>query len=503
MADTTPRLNNSASPSLSEYAPISWMAATALFVAGAFAAVLLALVLIAFTANKPLIEIWLFVFPVLGLVLAFAARRHILNSEGTRTGLRFANWAWWICIVAGLCYAAYIGATEYTIHTDTEKQFVAWADNLKKIEAGKPNDPALASAFYQTLPPPQRAFSATNTTAMQDRFGPDFTTFRQNKLLMMILRNQGQSELVPQGLKQWEQSPGKIVCSLAATLKTPEGEFPMIIPMEATVEKGKREWQIKGFDGYVQDSPGTKRTPYGWLVEWLDYTGKMTVDQFLKTAAAPTLANGTVIFLPDAILAQPLAYEMFHTGSVPKTVDSRIVVTAVDRMMLTGGLGLFWPTSPAYIKGMQGEFFVQTPLPDGKMNPDANAKEDFQYCWTNIAFEKITPAGRTFQNTTDKNAMIRFFPDRVEIHIPIELKTQKADPKNSGALGRMVLTLDDKSVLAELNEARELGLKGTRSENLPPELQKKPSAWKVARIESNLRVLRMSPIQTAGAPGGE
>ena len=174
MADTTPRLNSTPVDPQSDYAPVSWMAITALAVAGIFASLLLSLVLTAFRSNKPLIEIWLFIFPVLGIVVAFAARRHILNSEGTRTGLKLAAWAWWICVVSGLSYAAYFWATEYTVQSDTERQFSAWAENVKKIDPATPNDPALAAAFYQTLPPSQRvAFSASNTTIMQDRFGPD------------------------------------------------------------------------------------------------------------------------------------------------------------------------------------------------------------------------------------------------------------------------------------------------------------------------------------------
>ena len=494
MADTTPRLYSSPADPRAEYAPVSWMAATALFVAVSFTLILLVLVRYAFLSNEPLIASWLFIFPILGLVMAFAGRRHIRNSEGTRTGLTLATTAWWICVVTGLAYGAYVLATEYTVQADTEKQFGAWAENLKKIEPQTANDPALASAFYQTLPPSQRvAFSATNTTAMQDRFGQDFVTFRQNKLSMIIQRNPGQCELVPQRLKQWQQSPGKIECALAAILRCPEGEFAMVIPMEATIDKGKRDWQIKSFDGYVQDAPGTKRTPYGWNVEWLDYTGKAAADNFLKVAGS----------FPDAILAQPVAFEIYHTGSIAPLDGSRIIATASDRAMLTGVLGLIWPTSPAYAQALVGGFFVQTPLPDGKMTPDANAKEDFAFCWSNIAYDKITMAGRTLSASTDKNCSMRFYPDRVELAVPIELKTIKSDPKNSAALGRMILTLDDKTILAELATTRDEGLKGARTGDIPAELQKKTCPWKVTRIESNLKVIRAAPPAGAGGQGGQ
>ena len=502
MADTTPRLNTTPLDPQTDYSPLSWMAATSFSVAVLFAMLLLSLGYFAFRESKPLIEPWLFVFPILGVVLAFAARRHIVNSENTRTGLEWATRAWWICIVGGLCYAAYLGATEYTIRADTEKQFVSWADNLIKVDPATPNDLAMSSAFYQTIPPKQRSgvFSPSSTTVMQERFAQDFVTFRQNKLLMMILRNPGQCELKPQGLKQWQQVPGRIECALAATLSCPEGEFNLIVPMIATVESGKREWQVATFDGYVQDAQGAKRTPYGWMVEWLDKTSQSTVDQFLQAASARTNVDGIPMMIPDALLAQPVAYEVFTKGKISKETGERIVVTAYERAKITGALGLFWPTSPEYAKGLQKDFFVQVPLPDGKMMADAT-REDLLFCWTNVAFDKITMSGRTLSNSPDKNSMIRFFPDRVEISVPIELKLLKSDPKNSAALGRMVLTLDDPVILAKLTEAREVGLKAGQSMNFPDDLPR-ACPWKVTRIESNLKIVRTGPPPGGGPPGG-
>jgi len=501
MADSTPRLYSNPVDPQTDYAPLSWMAASSLAFAGLFALFLVSLSFIAFSQSKPLVEFWLFGFPIAGIVLAFAARRHIQNSEGTRTGLQLATVSWWICVVGGLCYAAYLGATEYTIRSDSKKQFSTWADNLQKIQPATANDPALAAAFYQTLPPEQRgAFTPNNTTAMQDRFNFEFTTFRQNKLLMMLLRNPGQCELEPQGLKQWQQTPGKIECAMAATLKCPEGEFPMLIPMEATVKGGKREWQIKSFDGYVQDGASAKRTNYGWMVEWLDATAKGTAEQFVQSAGAPMNMEGFPRPIPEGILSQPLAYETYVAGKLPKGLGERIAMTTHERMKVTGALGFFWPTSPEYAKGLQSDFFVHTPLPDGKMAPETS-REDFYFCWNNVAFEKITQAGRNLANSTDKNSLILFYDDRVEVYVAIELKVLKSVPKNSAALGRIVLTLDNKDLLAKLNGARAEGAKSGNWSATPTDL---PAScpWKVTRIESNLKVIASPGGQGGGGPGG-
>ena len=497
MADTTPRLTSTPVDPRSDYSPLSWMAAAAFGVALVFALSMLFLGYFAFRESKPLIEPWLFAFPVFGIVLAFAARRHIRNSEQTRSGLEWATRAWWICIVGGLSYAAYLWATEYTIRSETEKQFLVWGENLKNADLAAANDPALSAAFYQTLPPNQRvAFTASHTTVMQDRFGPDFTTFRQNNLLTMVQRNPGRCELIPQGLRQWQQLPGKIECALAATLKTPEGEFPIILPMEATVEKGKREWQIKAFDGFVQDMPGMRRTPYGWLVQWLDESAKETAQQFLRSAAHIVYIDGVPVPLPD------VAFDAYCAHSLPKPTAAALVGSAFGRVEILGALGLVWPVSPAYARALKpdGGFFVRTSLPDGKLAPEGDFG-DFLACWYNISNGSITPAGRILSNSTERHTRIRFYDDRVEIAVPIELKVPRSDPKNSAALGRLVLTLDDREILAELSAARELGLKGEATA-VPKELPKAfqhGTSWKVSRIESNLKVIR-APQET-GPPG--
>ena len=112
------------------YVPVSWMAVAAFTVASLFVAVLLALGVSAFLAKKPLIQDELLALPAVGIVLSFAARRVIRNSEGTRTGERLANSAWWICVIAGLGYAAYLAAIAYSIRRDAKSELEKWAASM-------------------------------------------------------------------------------------------------------------------------------------------------------------------------------------------------------------------------------------------------------------------------------------------------------------------------------------------------------------------------------------
>ena len=79
----------------------------------------------AFLAKKPLVQAELLALPAIGVVLCFAARRVIRNSEGTRTGENLANTAWWICVIAGLGYAAYLLAIDFAIRRDAKAELDA------------------------------------------------------------------------------------------------------------------------------------------------------------------------------------------------------------------------------------------------------------------------------------------------------------------------------------------------------------------------------------------
>src|SRR4051812_180434 len=88
------------------YAPVSWLAVAAMLSTVLFAVFLLVTGYGAYKDKRPLLQEWLLVLPVAAIVLSFAARRVIRNSEGTRTGELFGvdlpNAAWWVSLVLSL-----------------------------------------------------------------------------------------------------------------------------------------------------------------------------------------------------------------------------------------------------------------------------------------------------------------------------------------------------------------------------------------------------------------
>ncbi len=134
------------------YAPVSWVAAAALGVSVLFALLLTILAIFAFVAKKPLLEEPLLALPVVAIILCFAARRTIQNSEGTRTsvlfGIDLVKVAFWISLVLGLSYLAYLVAIAFVIRRDAESEAEKWMGWVNKSE-----EDDVRRAFHRTLPP--------------------------------------------------------------------------------------------------------------------------------------------------------------------------------------------------------------------------------------------------------------------------------------------------------------------------------------------------------------
>src|SRR5262245_52442410 len=110
---TTPGGGIGTMPTASEpYRPLSLLALAAFAVAVLYAfIVVLGGAVSLFTRVPWLMPGWSFLVPVVALVLCWAARARIRDSEGTLSGLAFSTWGARLAIVVGLTYAAYYGFT--------------------------------------------------------------------------------------------------------------------------------------------------------------------------------------------------------------------------------------------------------------------------------------------------------------------------------------------------------------------------------------------------------
>jgi len=490
--DTAPRLQSTAAPDpASAYAPIAWSAVAALAIGGFFVALFLYLRWSTFSRNEPLVAPWLFVLPVAGIVVAFIARRQIAASEGTRIGTVYANAGWWLCVVGGLVYAAYLGTLDYTIRADAGAQLRKWTEELPKVVPDALDQPELFDAFYRTLPPGERgAFDPAGYAAepdgpqaraardgMRSRYAPVLVKFRQSQVVRQAARYGDECRFDLEGVRKWEylDQGKKIDCSLTATMRTPEGDFPLVVPMEAAVSRGNREWQVTLLDGTAGGYP--QRTPYGFLMaRWVPESAHLAARDFL--AVRQWLAQRSRLGQPD-------------------------VVAGVGPMVAVATAG---PPLP-------NEGFATNPvvtLPGGGTPPDEKVRE-FRALWDSPAgrdrFRMLEILGEG-QGEDPAVPVIDFTGDRLLVKTPVQYQPREAEQRGAGVRMRLVMECTDVALLAELKAARATAATDPRTPDLPKDspLLKLASIpldkWKLLRFETDFQVVRPPQAGPPGGPGG-
>jgi hypothetical protein len=482
MADTTPNLRDPGPPLGSTadpvaYVPVSWMAVTAFVVTKVFIVVLTLMAVASWRAKSPLIAPQILFLPVVAVVLAFAARRIVRNSEGTRTGELFGfdlvNGAWWGAVVVGLVYLTYLFAIEYSVRREAEAEVGRWV--------GQVLDEDLTRAFYRTRDPAERASIAPdNAKALEDRYKTDWVAFGQSDLVRVAQRNPKACTYTPGGMKDWSIKAGGVECVATGTVRCPEGVFPMQFPLKAVDAvagaegAGGRQWQVAApANGFLREEP--RVTPYGWLVVEVQRQGREVVQQFLGEGRERTLRPF-------------IAY-----GLAGMTDDPALRLLGMDggaaRLAAVGApAGLGWQLPDQAFAATATKLYR---APGGKQ-PTTEQSRQFLTVWTGPG---IVPAGSRLRSSPDIHDVMTFTDAAVEVRVPVELPlpSTKADV---AARGRVVVVCNDPGLLAELKQLRAAADPdaGTLA---PPSGPRARLPWQLDRIESDMR-----PVQSREAEGG-
>ena len=469
MSDAPPRLE-STTGSQPGYAPISWAAAASLGVASFFVLILGILAISAVIRKQPLIEPWLLAFPLFAVLLAFTARRQIANSEGTRTGETYASAGWWIGLLGGLGYFAYLGAIEVAVRNDAQREFIAFAEVVKKIDPTKPQDPNIYDATLRTVAPGQRTQirNPKNPAEVERVLKDELLRFRQLDMTRIVGRNRENVEFTNFGVQGWEQTPTRISCTLTCKMISPEGEHSLVVPMQAVVDRGLRQWQvIPSQSGYVKSESLTR---YGWMVKQVEESGRLFSIQFL-----------TILSLPEQA---PAAYVGFVQPGSTEAAAAAILATGGGRATIAGAVALLPPVPPGYDDAL-GKLFTQ---PDDQAAlPSELAR--FRDSWNN---GRLTMAGHTLRDTPDVNPVVRLINDGVEMTFPIELRLAGEGAVGAAARGKLLVRAVDPALRKELTSAREQ--KSSPSPTPPTDLLSQAIPWRVVRISSDLRPIAPPPV---------
>jgi hypothetical protein len=467
------------------YAPVSWLAVGSVLVAGLFVLLLLIFGFDAFRSKTSLIKPELMILAGIAIVLSFAARRMIRTSEGTRTGESLTNVAWWMAVIGGIVYGAYWMAIEYAIRRDAREEVQKWINTVLKGE--------LPPAFHRTLEPGRRgAINPADEVRMQNEFRDAYLVFRQSDLVRYAQRNGGDAEFVPGGLRDWVTKPKITECTFTGVLKTPEGSYPVHIPLKG-VEGGQegggvRQWQVvPAQNGFVQVER-VRLTKFGWLNSLLESQGANFAKQFVGLSSA-------------GLGAQPYAYQIYANPKGGSDTWGQILNTSIPRSWVMGGAHVAIPYTADYSAYIAGPLFT---LPNGA-EPSASQRATFLNAWNTTG---VLPSGQRLKNSPDTQNQLTLVRDeqkkyiRIEVRIPVEIGMPTVDSDMGAARGRVMVECTDPEALNLLNEVRANGANPDAPPIAPPEeFRKLAFKWRAVRVESDLKIVPIERGMGSG-PGG-
>ncbi len=474
------------------YVPVSWMAVAAAAVAAAFLLALLFAGYSALTSRRPLVVPELLVLPAIAIVLSFAARRIIDNSEGTRTGwlygLNLVNAAWWVAVVGGLGYAAYLFAIDYSIRRDGENELQRWLASL--TAADKDLEISINQAFLRTLEPGRRTgLRPENTEQLRSEFRNEYLQFRQCDLVRIASRNRGACTFEISGVREWATRPWGVDCVFGVTLRCPEGIFPLSIPVKGIEPQSPaeaaagRQWSVVvPQQGYVI-TDRIQFTRYGAFLAALEASGGQYGRQFIThSSAGPHVQH----FLYQRMIG-PLEHEPFW---------AQLDRTTLARAALLGGLGSFSPFITAESVRFYRERFLRLPK-DAPPSPEQQRL--FGSIWNSYG---LAPPQTRLRNNPDRHEILTVYDDRVEVSVPCELPFPGVGASAlAAARGRLIVATSDPAVLGELQQLRAAVQTGSEPPARPEEFLNRNFRWRIRRLESDLYRIAPTPAMPGDVGG--
>jgi hypothetical protein len=281
MAETTPTPVLDRPDDAARYQPLSLLAVAAIVTTSLYTITVLVLTVMGLYSRKPVLEPVLILLAVVGVCVALAARWHVANSEGTRAGMGLAKAALWMVTVCGLCYVAYFVGNLLAIRDQASKFVVRnWFEPMKE---GNQDE-----AFRSTIDPAQRKNRSAKDIATL--YPEPVETFRHMELAQVIDRARGETQIEPQGVRNWSKETSGYMVVLNFLIRTREGEFDTVVAAMGNEPKDStgREWFIQKAQPLITQR---RLTTYGRMINELQFDAQRFLTEWLMTKVAQNREN--------------------------------------------------------------------------------------------------------------------------------------------------------------------------------------------------------------------
>lgn len=234
------------------YQPLSLLALAGFGLAVVYALVVLLGGAVALFGRIPwLMPGWTFMVPIAILILCWAARTRIQNSEATLSGLAFTTWGFRLAILFGLTYTAYYVFTFFAVRLQAVEFANSFFEELKKGHADRAfllaqglSDRGMNSDQMRDM-----LESRFNQPAAQPTSTGFLTRFRQEQFVRFIEMDGSNAKITPQGVSDWEYGKGGYRMILNYHVATSLAEYDMRVETfrrdpKPDEPKDSLKWQV-------------------------------------------------------------------------------------------------------------------------------------------------------------------------------------------------------------------------------------------------------------------
>lgn len=252
------------------YRSLSGLAVAGLILSGLFTGWLVVTAIVALRTGTPLLiqPVWLLV-PAAGAVVSALGWLQVHRSEGSRVGVRPAQWGLLLGVLSALSYAVWYAMTELPLRLQAREFTDSWFDDLRQ---SRQDDRFGYMAFWCSLHPLRRDASFGDLSNPGDRDalvenskfeefqkslrarylwgergrkGP-LPLFFDHEVVQLVHQAGTEAEIEPLGIRDWEHiggsEPGYRV-EQAYRVQTPDGTFEISVPV-LSLDKERRQWRV-------------------------------------------------------------------------------------------------------------------------------------------------------------------------------------------------------------------------------------------------------------------